>query len=68
MTALRHGVLFCVNCDQVQPREIARYPRMFSREDIRYRLYWMNIFRTEYPPLPPGVSETWVDDAFGGTK
>jgi hypothetical protein len=68
MSHLPSGVLFCTNCDQVQLVEIARRPRVRTREDVRFRLYWMNVMNKEYPPLPPGVSDTWVDDIFGGPE
>lgn len=55
------GARYCPNCDTIQVRQMSGLRRARTRNDVKYDAYWGNIMATEYPPLPPGADENWVD-------
>lgn len=55
------GGRYCPNCDLVQIREMMRMNRLRTRNDIKYDAYWRSVMTVEYPPLPSGVDEDWIN-------
>lgn len=63
MRMTQGGGYYCANCDTVQHRELLTLPRLRTREDVRFNLYWWSKMDHEYGPLPKDVN---TDDLYQG--
>lgn len=55
------GAMVCENCDQLQPQETMGMRRNKTREDVRFDMYWLQVFNNEYRDntlKPPATGTT----------
>jgi hypothetical protein len=65
------GARVCPNCDGVQPQEYVGFERRKTKYDIRFEMYWLRVFDSEYTDntkKPKGQPEKGEPDESEGEK